>query len=718
MAGNFGITMKDEDKTKEQLLGEIAELRRLAESERSAAESLSLELAINLSEVFEALKKISSGDPLVKIDETSEIELIARLKQMINLTAAEIGEMVNQCHEFAIGLTEHFDVLHRVSKGDLKARVSSSSEVELLESLKKLTNEMIVGILREMSEREKAEEALRRAYAEMEEKVWESTRGLRVINEALEKEIRERRQAEEALLEQQNFSANLIQNSAIATFVLDKSHRITIWNKACEELTGCLESDMIGTGDQWKPFYSYKRPTVADLILDESFDRLPALYKTYSRSALNPRGIRAEGWYKNLGGKDRYIIFDASPVLNIKGDMIAAIETLQDITQNKRLEEQLVHSQKIEAVGQLAGGVAHDFNNILSALMGYIHLARMHMKDDAPSSIYIDQMLEATKRAAALTHSLLAFSRKQIMSPRPVNLNEIIKDLQKLLFRVIGEDIELTTILKAKDPMVMADPGQIDQVLANLATNARDAMPAGGRLSMKTDIAEIDEEYIKIHGYGKAGKYALISVTDTGVGMDEKTEARIFEPFFTTKEVGRDTGLGLAMAYGIVKQHDGYINVYSEPARGTTFKIYLPLIETTTGLERKHNVHATMCGTETILLAEDNEEVRAATKEVIEKFGYTVIVAENGEDAVTKFRADAATIRLLLLDVIMPRKNGKEAYEEIRCMKPDMKVLFLSGYAADILDRKGLIDEGLEFILKPVSPDKLLNRIREILDRE
>jgi PAS domain-containing protein len=258
LAGNFGITMKDEDKTKEQLLGEIAELRRLAESERSAAESLSLELAINLSEVFEALKKISSGDPLVKIDETSEIELIARLKQMINLTAAEIGEMVNQCHEFAIGLTEHFDVLHRVSKGDLKARVSSSSEVELLESLKKLTNEMIVGILREMSEREKAEEALRRAYAEMEEKVWESTRGLRVINEALEKEIRERRQAEEALLEQQNFSANLIQNSAIATFVLDKSHRITIWNKACEELTGCLESDMIGTGDQWKPFYSYK----------------------------------------------------------------------------------------------------------------------------------------------------------------------------------------------------------------------------------------------------------------------------------------------------------------------------------------------------------------------------------------------------------------------------------------------------------------------------
>ena len=710
--------MKDEDKTREQLINELAELRRLAGPERSEAEGISLELAINLSEVFEALKKISSGDPLVRISEASDIELIAKLKHMINLTAAEIGEIVNQCHEFAIGLTEHFDVLHRVSKGDLNARVSGTSKVEILEYLKKLTNEMIAGILREMSEREKAEDALRRAYGEMEQKVLESTAGLRAINEALQKEIAERRHAEEALSEQQSLSANLIQNSAIATFVLDRSHRITIWNKACEQLTGCSASQMIGTDDQWKPFYSYKRPTVADVILDSSFNSLPLLYKTYSSSALNPHGIRAEGWYKNLGGKERYIIFEASPILSSKGDMIAAIETLQDVTQSKRLEEQLLHSQKIEAVGQLAGGVAHDFNNILSALMGYIHLAKMHMKEDAPSRIYIDQMIETTKRAANLTHSLLAFSRKQIMNPMPVNLNEIIKDLQKLLFRVIGEDIELTTILTAKDPMVMVDPGQIDQVLVNLATNARDAMPDGGRLTMETDIMEIDEDYIKIHGYGKAGRYALISVTDTGAGMDEKTKARIFEPFFTTKEVGRGTGLGLAMVYGIVKQHEGYIDVYSERATGTTFKIYLPVIETETGREKKYDRHAPADGTETILLAEDNEEVRAATKELIEKFGYTVIVAKDGEDAVNKFSADAGRIRLLLLDVIMPRKNGKEAYEEIRRMKPDIRVLFLSGYAADILDKKGVIDEGLEFILKPVSPDKLLSKIRQILDRE
>jgi signal transduction histidine kinase len=710
--------MNDEDKTREQLLKEIGELRRLAESERSEAEAMSLELAINLSEVFEALKKIASGDPLVRIDEASGIELIARLRHMINLTAAEIGEIVNECHEFAIGLTEHFDVLHRVSKGDLTARVSGKSEVEILEYLKKLTNEMVAGILREITEREKAEEALHKAYAEMEQKVLESTAGLRAINEALQKEINERRQAEEALVEQQRFSASLIENSAIATFVLDKSHRITIWNKACEQLTACSAHEMIGTYDQWKPFYNYKRPTVADVILDNNIDSLPLLYTTYSRSALNPQGIRAEGWYKSLGAKERYIIFEASPILNSRGDMIAAIETLQDITQSKRLEEQLLHAQKIEAVGQLAGGVAHDFNNILSALMGYIHLAKMHMKEDDASRVYIDQMLDTTKRAANLTHSLLAFSRKQIMNPRPVNLNEIMKDLQKLLFRVIGDDIELTTVLTAGDPMVMADPGQIDQVLVNLATNARDAMPGGGRLSMETDIVEIDEEYIKTHGYGKAGRYALISISDTGAGMDEKTEARIFEPFFTTKEVGKGTGLGLAMVYGIVKQHEGYINVYSEPGKGTTFKIYLPLIETETGGEKKYDRHAPAGGTETILLAEDNEEVRAATKELIEKFGYTVIVAKDGEDAVNKFGADADRIRLLLLDVIMPRKNGKETYDEIRRLKPDIKVLFLSGYAADILDKKGVIDEGLECILKPVSPDKLLNKIREILDKE
>jgi signal transduction histidine kinase len=710
--------MKDQDKTKEQLLDEITELRRLAGPEKSDPEVMSLELAINLSEVFEALKRISSGDPLVRINEESEIELIRRLKHMINLTASEIGTIVNQCHEFAIGLTEHFDVLHRVSKGDLSARVSGSSKVEILEYLKKLTNEMIAGILREITDREKAENALLKAYAEMEQKVSESTAGLRAINEALQKEIAERRQAEEALVEQQRFSANLIENSAIATFVLDKSHRITIWNKACEQLTACGASDMIGTDDQWKPFYTHKRPTVADVILDNSFDRLPALYKTYSRSALNPQGIRAEGWYKNLGGKDRYIIFDASPILNSRGDVIAAIETLQDVTQSKLLEEQLLHSQKIEAVGQLAGGVAHDFNNILSALMGYIHLAKMHMKEDEPSRVYVDQMMDTTNRAANLTHSLLAFSRKQIMNPRPLNLNEIIKDLQKLLFRVIGDDIELTTSLAASDPMVMADPGQIDQVLVNLATNARDAMPGGGRLTMETDIVEIDEEYIKTHGYGKAGRYALICVNDTGAGMDERTEARIFEPFFTTKEVGKGTGLGLAMVYGIVKQHDGYINVYSEPSKGTTFKIYLPLIETDTVWEKKYDGHLPAGGTETILLAEDNEEARNATKELLGKFGYTVIVAKDGEEAVNRFGSDGDKIRLLVMDVIMPKKNGKETYEQIRLVKPGIKVLFLSGYEADILNKKGVIDKGLEFILKPVSPDRLLNKIREILDKE
>ncbi len=283
--------------------------------------------------------------------------------------------------------------------------------------------------------------------------------------------------------------------------------------------------------------------------------------------------------------------------------------------------------------------------------------------------------------------------------------------------RLIGEDIDFKTILTGSDLIVMADSGQIEQVLMNFISNARDAMPDGGLLSISTELIEVDSEFIRAHGYGEPGMYALGTVSDTGTGMDEKTKEKIFEPFFTTKEAGKGTGLGLSIVYGIIRQHNGYINVYSEPDKGTTFRIYLPLVKAAAEVNKPVELAEPAGGTETVLLAEDNAEVRKITRSVLEAFGYTVFEAVDGEDAVNRFMKNKDSIELLIFDVIMPLKSGKDAYEEILRVRPDINVLFLSGYTIDIVSNKGIFAEGLNFISKPVSSNNLLSKIREILDK-
>jgi CheY-like chemotaxis protein len=371
----------------------------------------------------------------------------------------------------------------------------------------------------------------------------------------------------------------------------------------------------------------------------------------------------------------------------------------------------------MEAIGQLAGGIAHDFNNILTAIIGFGNLLKMEMSSDDMLRSYVTQILNSAERAANLTQALLAFSRKQIINPKPVDLNEIIRTLEKLLSRIIGEDIELSVFLTDKDLTVMADPTQIEQVLMNLATNARDAMPDGGSLIIRTDVVHIDYEFLKVHGYGKPRNYALIIVEDTGQGMDDETKERIFEPFFTTKEVGKGTGLGLSMVYGIIRQHDGYINVYSESQKGTVFKIYLPLIKSIAEEQRPEKLPTVKRGTETVLVAEDDTQVRELTKEILKDFGYTVLDAVDGEDALRVFNSNKDKVDILLLDVIMPKKNGKEVYDEIKKIKPTIKTVFMSGYNADVIHKKGIIEEGLDFILKPILPEDLLIKIRDVLDK-
>ena len=390
---------------------------------------------------------------------------------------------------------------------------------------------------------------------------------------------------------------------------------------------------------------------------------------------------------------------------------------MRDITENRKLENQLRQSQKMEAVGQLAGGIAHDFNNILTAITGYGYIALMKMAKDDPSRLDIEHMLEGVDRAAYLTKDILLFSRKHTINKNPVDLNEVVRLVEKFLKRVIGEDIDYKTVLQEKPIPVLADSHHIEQVLMNLATNACDAMSNGGLFTITTEKVTLNQDFISAHGYGKPGEYAMITISDTGMGMDEETRKRIFEPFFTTKEVGKGTGLGLAVVYGIIKEHDGYINVYSEPSKGTTFRIYLPVIALELKKEAKvHQKEAYNQGTETILVVEDDASLRNLSKTVLTEFGYTVIEAVDGEDAVKKFMENKDRIHLILSDLIMPKMNGKEACEEMLKMKPDMKIIFMSGYAPDIIRKKVLLGEGSHMIFKPMSPHDLLKKIRNVLD--
>jgi two-component system cell cycle sensor histidine kinase/response regulator CckA len=414
---------------------------------------------------------------------------------------------------------------------------------------------------------------------------------------------------------------------------------------------------------------------------------------------------------------DRTIEVRVIPVKDDSGKVVKVIEVGRDVTDQKNLEHQLHHSQKMEAVGQLAGGIAHDFNNILTATIGFASLLLMKMDGDNQLRHYAEQILATSEKAAALTRSLLAFSRKKIISLQPTDLNDVLRSGKKLLLRLISEDIEVRDELCPDSLVIMADSVQLEQVFMNLVTNARDAMPDGGDLYLKTAPFSMDYEFIHSHGYGKEGRYACISVSDTGKGMDEKTRERIFEPFFTTKEVGKGTGLGLATVYGIVRQHDGYINVYSEPGRGTTFRIYLPLVSGTAAGNEKPVTSLPAGGAETVLLAEDDEYVRKSDKEILENFGYNVIEAVDGEEAIEKFTRHGDEIDMLILDVIMPKKNGREVYETVKSIRPDIKAVFMSGYTADVIIRKKLLDEKMHFVEKPVSPKVLLTKMREAFNK-
>ncbi len=418
-------------------------------------------------------------------------------------------------------------------------------------------------------------------------------------------------------------------------------------------------------------------------------------------------------------GLDRWLALSTSPIPDGSGCLTRIVHTVRDITGRKSLEEQFRQSQKMESIGTLAGGIAHDFNNILTAITGYGQMALMKMADDDPMRLYIQPMLEASYRAVHLTKDLLLFSRKQTSDKRAVDLNQIVARVEKFLIKVIGEDIAYRTVLYTEPITIMADEHQLEQVLMNLATNAGHSMPKGGALTVTTEITSLEREFVSAHGFGKPGLYALLSVTDSGEGMDETTQKRIFEPFFTTKEVGKGTGLGLSVVYGIIREHGGYIDVGSEKGAGTTFRIYLPVIKA--GLEEPFSTvpeEEPTGGSEMILLAEDDEMVRRLEVGVLTGYGYKVIEARDGEEAVKLFRENSERIDLLLFDLVMPKMNGKEAFDEIRRIQPNIRAIFSSGYAPETIQKKMVLETGVQMLPKPTSTQTLLRKVRSVLDGE
>jgi len=531
---------------------------------------------------------------------------------------------------------------------------------------------------------------------------WVTKGQLKRLLPAIERELREAR-GRAALRASEASYAHLVERAPVGIYRSSPAGRFLSVNAALVRILGYDSAADVLRLDMARDVYAdpaeRQRLLDRDTYTDREYDDVEATWKRKDGRLLSVQ-LSVRAVRKGAGEVEYYETF------------------VRDVTEQRRLQQQLVQSQNMEAVGRLAGGIAHDFNNLLTVITSYSDLLLQDLGGEDPKREDVEQVRKAAEGAAALTRQLLAFSRQQVLAPRVVSLSVVVQGVEKMLRRVIGEDVDLVTALDLNVGSVKADVGQLEQVLMNLAVNARDAMPTGGKLTIETANVEHDPDYAREREAALLRRFVMLAVSDTGIGMDEATKARIFEPFFTTKEPGKGTGLGLATVYGIVQQSGGFIWVYSEPGHGTTFKIYLPQVEAP--LEGRAVGAAPgdlPRGTETILLVEDAAAVRAVTRQVLERQGYTVLEAAHGAAALQTAAGHPGPIHLLLTDVVMPVLSGRQLADQLARLRPDAKVLYASGYTDDAVVRHGVLEAGISYLQKPFTADSLARKVREVLDR-
>lgn len=506
--------------------------------------------------------------------------------------------------------------------------------------------------------------------------------------------------------------ATLIEASPLAIVTFDPEGVVTMWNPAAERIFGWTENEALGShlpfvpAERQEEFLGHRRRALLGEVFTE-----PELHR------------------RRADGSPIVVSVSTSPLRRPDGTIYGIMSILMDVTEAKAaeetrnrlamVEEQLRQSQKMEAVGRLAGGVAHDFNNLLTAISGYSDLLLHRLPEYSTLRRDVEEIRKAGDRAAALTRQLLAFSRRQVLQPKVLDLNRVVTKMGQTLRRLVGEEIALSIDLSPSLSRVKADPGQIEQVIVNLALNARDAMPDGGRITIATADAELSPAYAVVHPDVHPGPYVLLSMADTGHGMDDETQTHLFEPFFTTKERGKGTGLGLATVYGIVQQSGGHIRVNSAADSGSTFLIYLPRVEAPedAGQEAvRPPLPYPSPGIETVLLAEDEEVVRRFAREILSGNGYKVLEAGNGREALLLSEAHRGEIHLLLTDVVMPKIGGRELADRIRTLRPELRILYMSGFTDDAILRDRVLEDGIPFLQKPFTPEGLARKVREVLD--
>jgi two-component system cell cycle sensor histidine kinase/response regulator CckA len=518
------------------------------------------------------------------------------------------------------------------------------------------------------------------------------------------RDITNRKKAEQVLKESEERYRIIFEGAAEGILVADmETRRFRYCNPAICEMLGYAEEELIGLG-------------ATDIHSKESLDHVLAEFEAQAR------GDRLLVPNLPCLRKDGSVIYaDIQTTSTVIDGLACNVGFFTDVTKRRQIEAQLHQAHKMEAIGTLAGGVAHDFNNLLTTIIGNADLSLMAMEKDHPLREEIEDIMKAANSAASLTRQLLAFSRKQIVQPEILDLNKLLTGIEKMLVRLIGEDIEILMIPESALWRVEIDPGQMEQVIMNLVVNAKDAMPVGGKLTIETVNIDLDENYFTDHGIveKQPGSYVVLTVSDTGIGMDKEVQEYIFDPFYTTKGIGKGTGLGLSTTYGIVKQNNGFIWVYSEPGQGSTFKIYLPKVKRDVKeMEKEQTIVENLSGSEIVLIVEDDTSIRKLAQKSLQPHGYRVLVAENGEDALRISKEHEGTIDLMITDVVMPKMGGKETAERFQALHPQMKVIYMSGYTDNAILHHGVLAPGLNFLEKPFSPEGLARKVREVLDKK